>query len=99
MLIIGLINELERLGVTRFICKTDGRQDINTAFRLCWKKKQKLSLEIISEQHLIYSSDAAHYLYCCKHLRMRFSLKLNLTTAVDEGGLNQTLRTLQHCAR
>lgn len=40
MLIIGLINELERLGVTRFICKTDGRQDINTAFRLYRGKKK-----------------------------------------------------------
>lgn len=45
MLIIVLINELERLGVTRFICKTDGRQDINNAFRSCWKKSRSFCLK------------------------------------------------------
>lgn len=45
MLIIVLINELERLGVTRFICKTDGRQDINNAFRSRWKKSRSFCLK------------------------------------------------------
>lgn len=57
------------------------------------EKKQKLLLEIILEQCLIYSPNTAHCLHCCKHLRMSFSLRLNLTTAVDDGGV---LRTLKH---
>lgn len=72
MLLIGLINKLERLGVTRFICKTDGRQDINKALLDYAGKKQKLLLEIISSKwHSIYSPNTAHYLYCCKPLRMQ----------------------------
>lgn len=72
MLLIGLINKLERLGVTRFICKTDGRQDINKTLLDYAGKKQKLLLEIISSKwHLIYSPNTTHYLYCCKPLRMQ----------------------------
>lgn len=70
MLLIGLINKLERLGVTRFLCKTDGRQDINKALLdYAGEKKQKLFLEIVSRKwHLIYSPNMAYYLYCCKPL-------------------------------
>lgn len=85
MLLIGLINKLERLGVTRFICKTDGRQDINKALLdyAGEKKKQKVLLENCNKWHLICSPNTAHYLYCCKPVSC--SLKRSLTTAVCEG--------------
>lgn len=71
MLLIGLINKLERLEVTRFICKTDGRQDINKALLDYAGKKQKILLEITSSKwRLIHNPNTAHYLYRCKPLRM-----------------------------